>query len=50
MDEVLAAFDAINLIYGKHSRAAGAIAEEYFGAESVIDKVLDYFGARTHEW
>lgn len=40
MDEALAAFDAINSDYEKHSRAARAIAEEYFAAETVLKKVL----------
>jgi hypothetical protein len=41
MDEILAAFDAINTDYDRHSRAARAIAEEYFRAETVLAKVLD---------
>jgi hypothetical protein len=44
MEEILAAFDAINSDYGKHSRAAHAIAEEYFKAETVLAKVLDDLG------
>ncbi len=40
MEEIVAAFDAINSDYQKHSRAARAIAEEYFRAESVLANVL----------
>src|SRR5437016_8154164 len=44
MDEILAAFDAINSVYEKHSRAARAIAEEYFKAETVLAAVLEKLG------
>ena len=44
MEEILAAFDAVNSDYGKHSRAARAIAEEYFRAETVLAKVIDDLG------
>jgi hypothetical protein len=44
MDEILAAFEAINSDYEKHSRAARAIAEEYFRAETVLRKVVDDLG------
>ncbi len=40
MDEILAAFDAIQSDYDRHSRAARAIAEEYFRAEKVLAKVV----------
>jgi len=40
MDDILAAFEAINSDYAKHSRAARAIAEEYFRAETVLAKVI----------
>jgi hypothetical protein len=40
MDEILTAFDSINSDYKKHSRAAHAIAEEYFKAETVLAKLL----------
>jgi hypothetical protein len=40
MDQILAAFEAINSDYAKHSRAARAIAEEYFRAETVLAKVI----------
>jgi hypothetical protein len=44
MDEVLAAFDDVNSDYERHSRAARAIAEEYFRAETVLAKLLDDLG------
>lgn len=39
-EEVLAAFDAINSDYQRHSRAAREIAEEYFRAETVLARLL----------
>jgi hypothetical protein len=44
MDEILAALDSINSDYERHSRAARAIAEEYFRAETVLGDVLDKLG------
>ena len=44
MDEIMAAFDAINSDYQKHSRAAKEIAEEYFRAETVLGKLLNDLG------
>jgi hypothetical protein len=44
MEEILAAFEAINSDYEKHSRAARAIAEEYFKAETVLSKLLQDLG------
>jgi hypothetical protein len=44
MDEVLAAFDAINTDYARHSRAARAIAEQYFSAETVLGRLLESLG------
>ena len=44
MDEILAAFEAIQSDYQKHSRAARAIAHEYFRAETVLAKLLDDLG------
>jgi hypothetical protein len=44
MDEILAAFEAINSDYEKHSRRALAIAQEYFRAETVLAKMLDDLG------
>jgi hypothetical protein len=44
MEEILAAFEAVNSDYAKHSRAARAIAEEYFRAETVLAKLLEDLG------
>jgi hypothetical protein len=44
MDEILAAFDAVNGDYVRHSRAARRIAEEYFAAEVVLSKMLEDLG------
>src|SRR5215813_7265497 len=44
IDDIVAAIDAINSDYERHSRAAGAIAEHYFRAEAVLAKVLDDLG------
>jgi hypothetical protein len=44
MAEIIAAFDAINSDYERHSRGARAIAEEYFRAETVLQKVMGDFG------
>jgi hypothetical protein len=38
------AFETIRSDYDKHSRAARAIAEEYFRAESVLPKLLQDLG------
>jgi hypothetical protein len=44
MDDVLAAFDAINSDYGRHRRAAREIAEEYLRAETVLARMLNDLG------
>ncbi len=44
MDEILAAVDALNADYERHSRAARAIAAEYFGAETVLARLLELTG------
>jgi hypothetical protein len=44
MDDILAAFDAINSDYRKQSRAARNIAEHYFRAEKVLSKLIDDMG------
>jgi hypothetical protein len=40
MDEALAGIDAIAADYLGHSRAAGALAHEYFAAERVIGELM----------
>ena len=44
MDEILTAFEAINSDYPRHSRAARAIAEAYFKAETVLAKLVTDLG------
>jgi hypothetical protein len=44
MDEILAAFEAVNSDYSRHSKAARAIAEEYFRAETVLAKLVEDLG------
>ena len=44
MEEILAAFEAIQSDYDRQSRAARAIADEFFRAEKVMAKVLDDLG------
>lgn len=44
MDEALAAFDAVQGDYERHSRAAREIAEQYFGAEMVLGRMLGELG------
>ena len=44
IDEIISAFDAINSDYKKHSQAARQIAEEYFKAETVLQKLLNDLG------
>jgi hypothetical protein len=43
-DDILAAIDAVRADYARHSRAARAVAEEYFRAETVLARVLDGVG------
>jgi hypothetical protein len=43
-EEIRTAFDAVNSDYAKHSRAARAIAEEYFKAETVLARLLSDLG------
>ena len=43
--DVLAAVDAVNTDYEKHSRAATEIAREYFNYDRVLGKLLDEVGA-----
>ena len=44
VDDILSAIDAINADYERHSRAARAIAQEYFRAETVLAEVLHQLG------
>jgi hypothetical protein len=44
MDEIVAAVDAIRSDYPRHSRAARAIADEYFAAEKVLSDVTARLG------
>lgn len=44
MEDIIIAFDAINSNYKKHTKAAREIAEEYFKAETVLQKVLNDLG------
>jgi hypothetical protein len=44
MDDILAAIDRIETDYDRHSRAARAVAEEYFRAETVLARLLADLG------
>jgi hypothetical protein len=44
MEEILAAFEAINSDYEKHSQAARALGEEYFRAETVLARLIEDSG------
>jgi hypothetical protein len=44
MEEILAAIEAINGDYARHSRAAHEIAQSYFAAERVLARLLDDLG------
>jgi hypothetical protein len=44
LDDIIQAFEAIRSDYRRHSRAARAIAEEYFKAETVLAKVVRDLG------
>jgi hypothetical protein len=44
MEEILGALGAVNADYQRHCRAARAIAEEYFRAETVLKKMLQDVG------
>jgi hypothetical protein len=43
-DDALAAIDSVRSDYPRHSRAARAIAENYFKAETVLARMLDMVG------
>jgi hypothetical protein len=44
IDDILAAFEALNSDYERHSRAARAIAEEFLRAETVLARLLKDVG------
>src|SRR5262249_55875086 len=44
MEDTIAAFEAIQADYDRHSRAARRIAEEYFKAETVLANVIADLG------
>lgn len=44
LDEIVAAFEAVEADYKHHSRAARRIAEEYFDAEKVLARLLKDLG------
>jgi hypothetical protein len=44
MDQVVAALEAIRSDYPRHSRSARAIAQQYFRAETVLEKLLRDLG------
>jgi hypothetical protein len=44
VEGAMAAFEAIEADYERHSRAARAIADEYFAAERVLSRLLDDLG------
>jgi hypothetical protein len=44
MDEVLGALEAINADYPRHSRAARAVAAEYFAADRVVSRLMNESG------
>jgi len=44
LDEAVEAFEAIESDYDRRSRAAAAIAEEYFCAETVLNRLLEDLG------
>src|SRR5436190_21081826 len=44
LDEIVDAVKTINADYAKHSRAARALAREFFEAENVVKSILDRTG------
>jgi hypothetical protein len=44
LDEIVDAVKMINANYARHSRAARALACEFFEAEKVLESVLDRAG------
>jgi len=47
VEEILAAVDAVNSDYGRHSRAAASIAREYFSHDVVLKEMLSELGLGT---
>jgi hypothetical protein len=43
-DDVLASLDELNRDYGRHARAARALAEEHFDSDKVLARLLDRIG------
>jgi hypothetical protein len=41
MDDIVGAFEAIESDYCRHSRAARALAQGYFRAETVLGKLIE---------
>jgi hypothetical protein len=44
MEEIVAAFEAINADYERHSRAARNLAAEHFSADRVLSRLLQDAG------
>jgi hypothetical protein len=40
MEDIVTAFDSIESDYGRHSRAAGELAAEYFSVEKVLGRLM----------
>jgi hypothetical protein len=47
MDDILAAIDAINADYERHSRAATELAREFFNFDVVLTDLLDAIGLQA---
>ena len=48
MDDVLAALEAIDSDYARHSRAAHEIAREFLDANVLLPGLLEHFGLAAH--
>ena len=44
-DEVIASIEELNRDYGRHTRAARALAEEHFDSDKVLTRLLQRVGA-----
>ncbi len=49
MEEIVSAFEAVQADYDRHSRAASAVARDYFRAEKVLEKLLLDIGIDSPE-